>query len=229
MSYETREKENDERLTSQVERHIGTLKKLREKLEERQDVKSRSEEYRAWKDDFGAKKSAIMNGKLADPASQNLEPSSPLNSRGGNRFERQKSAGSLQRGGGGSQELSTVLDSLNKLSELEKRITTLEKDNVYEDLMKKERPVVNERVTFEFKKQKPVPGDVLSAGISLKAKKAAWQVNLPGASKPAGGGLAAVVAKKKQEFRNANQNGAFGVFLTGMDPGDGDTDVDMDR
>ena len=46
LDYEKKEQETDERLTSQVERHISTLKKLREKLEERSDVKSRADEFR---------------------------------------------------------------------------------------------------------------------------------------------------------------------------------------
>jgi hypothetical protein len=68
LEYERREKENEERLTAQVERHISTLKNLRVKLENRSDLKQRSEEYRSWQTDFLPKKNAVMLGKTLEQA-----------------------------------------------------------------------------------------------------------------------------------------------------------------
>ena len=64
LEYEKKEKQNAERLSQQVERHIGTLKKLRERLEQRQEVKARSEEYRTWQRSFAPKKLAVYSGKV---------------------------------------------------------------------------------------------------------------------------------------------------------------------
>ena len=61
--YERREQQNAERLSSQVERHIQTLKNLRGKLEQRADLKTRTEEYRQWRTDFKEKKEAVLEGK----------------------------------------------------------------------------------------------------------------------------------------------------------------------
>ncbi|KAJ1387408.1 hypothetical protein B484DRAFT_409909, partial [Ochromonadaceae sp. CCMP2298] len=43
-----------------------------------------------------------------------------------------------------SQELSTVLDSLSRLADLEKRISGLEKENQYDTMVSKEKPRANE-------------------------------------------------------------------------------------
>ena len=72
LEYEKREKANAERLSTQVERHIGTLKKLRERLENRQEVKQRSEEYRTWQRTFAPKKNAVYSGKTLDEAEAEL-------------------------------------------------------------------------------------------------------------------------------------------------------------
>ena len=60
LEYEAREKENALRLQNQVARHINTLKTLRQKLEDRQDLKKRSDEYRTWQRDFLPKKSIFV-------------------------------------------------------------------------------------------------------------------------------------------------------------------------
>lgn len=225
LEFEKTEKANAERLTNQVERHINTLKKLREKLEERQDVKSRSQEYRSWRHDFSAKKNAVMLGKtLAEVESKGKQsdeyeedPEQPTTGKG------------MNRGGGGSQELSTVLDSLSKLAELEKRISSLEKDNVYEQMMDKERPIVDKRTTFEFKPQRLPPEDVGGGGVKLgyavRSKQSTWEVGMPPlVKKPVGTGAIAAAARRKvqEQFqkRNMRGGGGDGVFLTGLDNDD---------
>jgi len=60
LEYEKKERENADRLSNQVDRHITTLKTLRAKLESRHDLKARSDEFRHWQKDFLPKKQAVM-------------------------------------------------------------------------------------------------------------------------------------------------------------------------
>jgi hypothetical protein len=114
----------------------------------------------------------------------------------------------------GSQDLVTILDSLNKLADLEKRITNLEAGNEYEQLLERERPPPSQRTSLEFKKKRTTVGDG-GGGVklvySLREKKTAWDTK--GASRTngraAGGGAAAVRARQQQS--------GMGTFLTGVD------------
>lgn len=222
LEYERREKENAERLANQVDRHIGTLKQLRMKLEARHDLKVRTEEYRNWQKDFLPKKHAVMIGKTIDE----IESKSPttnqkeideindeLMNRTLNKSNHQSS----------SQELSNVLDSLSKLADLEKRISSLEKENRHDEMMRKESPTANQRTQFEFRKkrsqiqeidqdtnavtsalnnnQSKGPGPV-GMVYEIRPKKSLpqqpqskFKVNLP-----SGNGAMAVKAKRSQTF-----------------------------
>ena len=74
LEYEEKEKINADRLTHQVDRHISTLKSLRSKLESRHDLKTRTEEYRAWQRGFLPKKHAVMIGKTLEEYEASLPP-----------------------------------------------------------------------------------------------------------------------------------------------------------
>lgn len=74
LDYEEKEKINADRLTHQVDRHISTLKTLRSKLETRQDLKTRTEEYRTWQRGFMPKKHAVMVGKTLQEFEATLPP-----------------------------------------------------------------------------------------------------------------------------------------------------------
>jgi hypothetical protein len=120
LEFERREKENADRLTSQVDRHISTLKKLRVKLESRHELKARSDEYRQWERGFIPKKQAVMIGKtIAEFESQNrplvdtYDPDSEIDDKA-----MKKVLNKGNRNQQSSQELSTVLDSLNRLAEV---------------------------------------------------------------------------------------------------------------
>ena len=110
---------------------------------------------------------------------------------------------------GPSQELSNVLDSLSKLAELEKRITSLERDNEYDVLANKDKPSANNRTSFEFRKKRTPLEEGAAVGISfaLRQKKAE-----PPAKRavPIGTGVAAVRARQQ------GQSGQGAVFLTNM-------------
>ena len=131
-----------------------------------------------------------------------------------------------------SQELSTVLDSLSRLAELEQRISGLEKENKYDKMVEKEHPGgANQRTSIEFRKKRNVPEASGPLGISyqIRPKLTAggpWNVQMP-----VGGGTNAARARQQQ---NNNNNAMFeasagefyddgaggGTFITaGMDNG----------
>lgn len=91
--------------------------------------------------------------------------------------------GGVGGGTGHGRELSTVLESLTKLAELERRISSLEKDNVYDDgsldggldegLF---NPKVNKHTTLEFRKKRTTGGlkDSVRSVFAVREKKQAW-------------------------------------------------------
>ena len=188
LEYERREKENEERLTMQVERHIGTLQKLRSKLEAKAEMKQRSDDYRSWNKTFSQKKQEVMLGKT-------IAEIEAVNMNGGK--ENAPTLMPTKKNMAKSSELAGVLDSLDKLSELENRITSLEKDNVYERTIQMERPSADRRTVLDFKKSRAVvgPGDQPGTGpkavvYSMRPKQKSWQVEVPGITKKvAGGGM----------------------------------------
>ena len=204
LEYESKEQENAERLSTQVNRHISTLQTLRQKLEARNDLKSRTDEYRKWQKSFTIKKQAVMIGKTLSEIEMPDEDDDGRDS-GGMNISRQGSSGPQGRGDKNS-ELTSVLDSLGKLAELERRITTLEKDNEYDFIMQKEKPSVLSRTSFEFRKKRAplaenAPASSMGIKYALSTKKTPWNKDIQGVG---GNGMAAVRAK---------HNG--GVFLTG--------------
>lgn len=211
LEYEKREKENNERLTHQVEKHIDTLKQLRQKLEARHDLKLRTEEYRNWQREFLPKKHAVMIGKTLDEVEVKKSPTTrdpdddirdDLMAQTLNK-DKHKS----------SQELNAVLDSLSRLADLEQRITSLEKDNRYDQMQSLEKPTANQRTAFEFRKKR---GEVnTSSALATQDLNGTGPVGLmyeirqkrPGQTEnqkswkvqlPSGTGTAAVKAKHAQ-------------------------------
>jgi hypothetical protein len=229
LDYESKEKENAERLTNQVERHITTLKKLREKLEDKNSMKARTDDYRSWKSSFHDKKHAVMLGKTVTEYEEEMR--SPTGYP--DDFEASSRPETLKRGGN-NQELSAVLDSLNKLSELEKRITSLEKDNQYEQLLERERPNVSKRVEYEFRPERSQEPEKYGHGVMFSVKKKSgnpW--DNAGSSqrngKAVGAGAVAVRAKQRAQAemskfkakRAATLSGGGGFFLTDVNGGNG--------
>jgi hypothetical protein len=62
IDLERREIEKQEHMAHQVESHIHTLRKLRNKIEQKADVKQRSDEYRSWQRQFSNKKNELIIG-----------------------------------------------------------------------------------------------------------------------------------------------------------------------
>eukprot|EP00605_Chrysophyceae_sp_TOSAG23-4_P001492 GSChrysophyteH1.ASY1.ANO1.1633.1 assembled CDS len=226
LEYERREKENEERLTTQVERHIGTLQKLRNKLESKAAMKQRTDEYRAWQKEFTFKKQEVMLGKtLAE-----IEPEGPADK------ENDVPVIAAKRKGKPSSQLSNVLESLNKLSELENRITSLENDNVYERMKQQERPAADRRTVMDFKKTRAVRGPEnepgkgpMSVVYSMKPKQKSWKVEVPGITKkaPLRRGVPAMTGRGTGYDGDADGGDTFA--LTGIDAGGRSTNPKLDR
>lgn len=145
LKYEQKEIKNSERLTEQVERHISTLRSIREKLESKLELKERINDYREWKKGFVDKKYAVLGGKTLSTFQAQKHPSEPVT----------QSIDKTVKNA--SKDLATVLDSLNKLAQLETRITDLEKNNVYEKMRDAEERKAfdqQEKTALEFTKRR---------------------------------------------------------------------------
>lgn len=212
MDYERKEKENADRLANQVDRHISTLKQLRMKLEARHDLRTRTDEYRSWQKEFLPKKHAVMIGKTLDE----IEVKSPTTKQQEiDEINDELMNKTLNKGNASqSQELSNVLDSLSKLADLEKRISSLEKENKYDQLLAMESPSANQRTQFEFRKKRDQVAGISQESAVMSGKRgpmgmvyevrqkrtqpsssSAWKVNLP-----SGAGAQAARAKRNNQY-----------------------------
>lgn len=174
LKYQQKEIADSEKLANQVEKHIQTLRDIRGKLEERIELKSRINDYRDWKKGFHEKKVAIMSGQTLT----NFNESHSQNSKQNGTTTTMAASSTAPGTGGGSRDLAVVLDSLNKLSQLEARITSLERDNdnMYEKMKKNEETsqLEAERTALEFKKKRtidPLQKGAMKTVYSLKTKK----------------------------------------------------------
>lgn len=105
------------------------------KLEARNDLKSRTEEYREWQRGFLPKKHAVMIGKTLEEIEGPVEnekqahDDDDINDELLHRSLRKSQYGHAGAKHQSSQELNTVLDSLSRLAQLEQRISSLEHEN----------------------------------------------------------------------------------------------------
>mmetsp|Transcript_21815 Transcript_21815/g.19875 ORF Transcript_21815/g.19875 Transcript_21815/m.19875 type:complete len:550 (+) Transcript_21815:39-1688(+) len=199
INYEKKERETAERLAANVDRHISTLKTLRDKIESRGETVSRSLAYREWQKNFVAKKNAVLQGKSLDEVSLPTTSSSNIkrdiyrvsntapsisDTKIDAEINRYNNIQNDKTQSGQSKDLSAVLDSLHKLSQLESRITSLERDNAYDQLVdsneinsidKQIDNFVPQRTKLQFKKQKGT-SQSMGRGViyALRPKKTAW-------------------------------------------------------
>lgn len=254
LDYEASEKEHTERLTSQVNRHINTLKNLRVKLEARQDLKERTEEYRQWQRGFAPKKLAVMSGLTIDDFNNSLalKGSKSIDTREDENANDREINDALMNSANdrnlskhdtshkSKQELSTVLDSLSRLADLQNRISNLEKENQYDHMKSMEKPSANQRTSIEFIKKRAEPEERGPKGMvyelrnkkeaAFKREQQSWKVQIPGRMAGAGGGIAAVRARQRggdslnagggyegdDDFNNSvdDEAGGPGIFIT---------------
>lgn len=203
IELERREIEKQEHMAKQVESHIHTLRKLRNKIEQKADVKQRSDDYRSWQRQFSSKKNAVMLGKTISDYEAEMRAKS-VNEFGESSTMYQSEEERIDneiRGFNDSMrkhhqtksgtELTNVLESLNKLAELEKRITNLESDNKYDQMVQSEKVPANARVSVEFQKKRVPLGQNGPVGVVYAAKKVDKTV------------------KARQKYNGSNIGGSF--------------------
>lgn len=226
IDYENKEKESAERLAHQVEHHIDTLKDLRTRLEDRAELRSRTAEFREWKKEFSSKKYAVLSGKTLDDFSRESrsagQPTVPASqvSAGSNSLALSGPAAGATKINRAS-ELSTVLLSLEKLNELEKRITSLEGDNAYDRMTDQEAEnersaaAEKQRLALEFRRKVKGDGTVNRAVYAVRERKKAWEPPKAGHNRAAAGGGVNAARSKKNNTRGG------GTFLTDIGDDDG--------
>ena len=104
--YQRREQQEEQRLDDEVTRHITSLKKLRGEIESRERLRARKEEY-----------------KRAKAANARRQPTETRSEDGNDRAEQKAPQGGTLR---------TVISSLDRLVDLERRIASLEKDSLFD-------------------------------------------------------------------------------------------------
>ncbi|CAM9692891.1 unnamed protein product, partial [Choristocarpus tenellus] len=138
IRYEAEERLKDERLDNEVSGHIRSLRKLRQKVEKRGEMQARRAKYRSALKELEVEREQLFIGKVLEP--QNRSQEDKVKGEGQKHYTTNGSGAQHRamegQGMGGERTvgaLNTVLGSLNKLVDLEKRITLLERSNVYDD------------------------------------------------------------------------------------------------
>ena len=103
FSLNQHDRDKDKGISNQAESHINTLNRLKQKLEDHQEIKLRTLQYRQLKKDFMKKKEYVIGGnKIENYRSTSIPSKVQMN------------------------EDESTPDSLKQLAELEKRISALE-------------------------------------------------------------------------------------------------------
>lgn len=116
LQYEDVENKRKEKLDNEIFRHVENLKRIRKRMDKELDLRRRHQDFRKWKVERAPIKKAIMEGKVVTAGSLASSQASDTGS------VHQSSVYTQQTG------LETVLQSLNKLEQLEQRIATLERN-----------------------------------------------------------------------------------------------------
>ena len=118
LKYEKQEREEEERLEEEVQRHIKSLQRIKSNLKQKEKVRRRTIIYRE-------KRKALQNS-LGQYDQANIDPQGPPRGMLAPGNINPESEESMMGGMHGT--LSKVINSLDKLVDLEKRITQLESD-----------------------------------------------------------------------------------------------------
>lgn len=207
VQHEKEEKIAQERMEHQTNHHLDVIKSIRGKLEDKANLRMRTQEFREWKKEFSDKKHAVLSGKTLDDFSResqtlgkNSEATSQASLTGGSNLGQSARANK-------TTELSTVLRSLDKLNELEQRISSLEGDNAHSRMMEAEVPIKNERLALDFRKKVKGDGTVNRSVYAVRERQSTW--NTKNKSGARGTGVNAVRSSR-------NSKGGGGTFLTDM-------------
>ena len=126
LKYEKREREEEERLEEEVQRHIESLQKIKQNLKNKEEVRRRTIIYRE-------KRKALhkrRGGSETNPSESGGLPAGILQAGQQPESDEFALAGLAGKSGKGPMHgtLSKVINSLDKLVDLEKRISRLETD-----------------------------------------------------------------------------------------------------
>jgi hypothetical protein len=209
LDYQKKEREANDRVEHQVHHHIDVLRSLRGKLEERAELRSRTAEFREWKKEFSEKKYAVLSGKTLEDFSRESKSQNVPNFSGSNSLALSGPAFNTAKRTK-ANELTTVLKSLEKLSELEERISSLEKDNAHDRMLSAESALATteqDRLALEFRRKVKGDDGVKRAVYAVRERKKAWEV------KP---------VKNGNTNKGITKNTRQGTFLTDVIEEDGD-------
>lgn len=190
---------------NQAEFHMNSLLKQRQKIEESQELKLRTQQYREWKKDISRRKDLVLNGnQLENYKNPNVETS--------------------------IEERQIIPESLKQLAELEKRISALEINMV----SKQNNDMVDKRLR-EFKmNHAPLKPDKtknlnpISQRRSLKKLKQLDENSATRFQPRFGQHYLERSRASKENFRSRqNNNNNNGTFLTQSDR-DYDDAIDLD-
>ncbi|GLE04147.1 hypothetical protein PINS_up013058 [Pythium insidiosum] len=126
-TFEAREQRDDDKVESDVQRHIQHLRRLKETMAQREDMHLRRRRYKEGLQELGGslKSQSVPKGRHP-PSSSNQEDDAAAAAAGPRRQRRVSSVAHKDSSGISSSATHEVLCSLDKLMELEKRIRHLE-------------------------------------------------------------------------------------------------------
>ncbi|CAM9239266.1 unnamed protein product, partial [Discosporangium mesarthrocarpum] len=134
--YEAEERLHEERLDKEIAGHIQSLRNLRQQVEKRGEMRARHSKYRTAQKALEAEREQLLMGKVC------MNPQGEASPREGGGRGTGTGNQSLKAGVSGKVRtvgtLNTVLGSLDKLVEIERRISSLERSNVYDDFCMKQ-------------------------------------------------------------------------------------------
>ena len=164
IKYEEEEKRTEAALQRQVEHHVNCLKNLRASIEKRETIRTRKAQFKEFKEQVNAERKAVMEGRI-EAKNRFKVKTQP---KGG---EEEEAAG----GKGKAGTLATVISSLDKLVDLEKRISSLESDNMLDRVKDgasvPQQKLARMKLAFAKKRSEPKPGVPAKAFYSVRVKR----------------------------------------------------------
>ncbi|ETW01453.1 hypothetical protein H310_06967 [Aphanomyces invadans] len=191
--YEEDERKQERRLEADVSRHINCLKKLKKMFEDREDIRRRHIQYR--------------EGKLALDHGFPLQVTRDHLSSNQDDDAQRENAKLTSRSSGNSNDVSRVLSSLDKLVELERRISSLEQDDIEPASAAVVAPLLKGSTTLKFTKTSN--GRTTAQKVSSKSKqsksKSQTSTFLTSVPEPKKSRLAAAVPSTGTKSREAQR------------------------
>ena len=123
LKYEAQQREQEERLEEEVQRHIQSLQRIKANLKQKEEMRRRTQIYREKRKALHEGRLTSLNGTIQPPSGELSLPELGGNSSRGGPGPMTPNLG--QGGPGGMQgTLSKVISSLDKLVDLKKRIAS---------------------------------------------------------------------------------------------------------